>query len=115
MRLCGACPGASISHQCNGLEFLPKFAKGKVRIENEQCIDPNVGNYIWLNRFRIFCLWQKAKSNYSDFKRHRANGFSLFYLKHIYYDSFRCFFDNIALFYKNMSQIFGHCNAGCYI
>ena len=64
-----------------------------------------MGNYFWFNRLSVFCLWQKTKSNYSDVKRHRANGVSLFYFKYIYYDSVRYCFSSIALFYKNMRPI----------
>ena len=65
-----------------------------------------MGNYIWFNRFGLFCLWQKTKSHCSDIKRHRANGISLFNFKYIYYDPVGYCFGRIALFYKNMMHIF---------
>ena len=65
-----------------------------------------MGNYLWFIRFRVFCLRQKTEINYSNVKRHRANGVSLFYFKYIYYDPIRYCYGSIALFYKNMRLIF---------
>jgi hypothetical protein len=65
-----------------------------------------MGNCIWIDRLGVFCIRQKTKSNYSDFKRHRANGVSLFYFKYIHHDSVRSCFNCIALFRKIMKIIF---------
>ena len=58
-----------------------------------------MGNYIWINRLRFFCLRQKTKSYYSTTQRHRVNDSPLFYFKHVYPNSFRYHYGCVTPYY----------------
>jgi hypothetical protein len=76
-----------------------------IRTKNE-CIDFNMGCDIWIDRFGIFRLWQKAKSRHSASLRHSVDGISIFYFKSIHYDPFRYYFGCAAVFYQNIAHLF---------
>ena len=103
LQICGAAysyflhlrPGAADQH-------VGQRKKPRMKATNGYYIDVTIRSALWINRLRLFCLWQKAKGCGSTHKRYRVDGISLFHFEYLYYDPLRHCFNSITLFYQSL-------------
>ena len=73
---------------------------------NDGPIDNYMGNYLRIDRYGIFHLWQKAAGLYTNSKRYRIDDHSLLCRQYLYFDTYRAGPDRTALLFKGMTQNF---------